>query len=417
MPFTALHRALGVVGPLTNDLLDRAVAAGVSESTDLDWKSALPPARNLPQTDFPKDIAAMANSGGGLIIYGVTEEEKRATGRVDVGELDESHERSLRTAATTAISPPIFGLTIHRLGGEGGRAVIVEVSASSEGPHLVYRNELFGAPIRNDADTVWMKEREIEAAYRSRFDGRRRAAEDLSALYTDAIAGRDVEARSWLVAVARPQLPRVGRRLSRDDARDILGRTEGLALVYASHAAIHPLESVDRRNPRPGLRRRVAVNTATEESTRWKESWIAIHDEGAISLVTHIGGHRISSDGYLDEWQIQTSAIESAIADLMALARTTADTLGISEYDAQVGIEWSGTEPLVLLTKDQYGYAYDSGAIPLHRYTPVQVTIDTSADAEDYYWQVHDLAKDCINQGGVEHVRSIQPPPRAQEAG
>lgn len=398
-------------------MLDQAVAAGVSESADLDWKSALPAARGLPQGEFPKDIAAMANSGGGLIIYGVTEEEKRATGRVDVGDLDENHERSLRSAAVTAISPPLFGLTIYRIGGEGARAVIVEIPAGVEGPHLIYRNELFGAPVRNDADTVWMKEREIEAMYRQRLDERRRATEDLTALYADAAGGRDSAARSWLVAVARPRLPRVARRLSRDDARGILDRTVSLALVYASRATIHPLESVDRSNPRPGLRRWVAVNSATEESTRWKESWISIHDDGAVSLATHIGGHPISSDRFLKEWQIEASAIESAIADLMALTRTTAETLGIREYDVQVGVEWGGDEPLTLLTKDQHGYAYDGGAVPLHRYTAVQTTIDASATATDFYWQVHDLAEDCINQGGVEHVRSIQPPPRPDEAG
>src|SRR5664279_3558429 len=55
MSFTALHRALGVgPGPLTDELLDAAVAAGVVETSDLDWKPELPPAKGLPQTDFPR---------------------------------------------------------------------------------------------------------------------------------------------------------------------------------------------------------------------------------------------------------------------------------------------------------------------------------------------------------------------------
>ena len=65
MTFTALHRALGVSpGPLTDELLEAAVRGGVVETNDLDWKAQLPPAKGLPQTDFPKDVAAMANSGG-----------------------------------------------------------------------------------------------------------------------------------------------------------------------------------------------------------------------------------------------------------------------------------------------------------------------------------------------------------------
>ena len=112
--------------PLTDELLDAAVSSGVVETNDLDWKSELPPAKGLPQTDFPKDVAAMANSGGGVIVFGVRESQKAATERVDVGEFDEAYERSLRSAAITAISPPVFGLNVHRLGTEGARAVVVE---------------------------------------------------------------------------------------------------------------------------------------------------------------------------------------------------------------------------------------------------------------------------------------------------
>ena len=196
MTFTALHRALGLEsGPLDESLLDAAVDAGVAETRDLDWKEKLPPAKGVNETDFPKDVAAMANSGGGLIVFGVAEEQKAATCRVDAGDLNEGHERALRSAAITAISPPVFGLNVHRVGGPELRAVVVEVPASVDGPHLIYRNEFFGAPIRNDADTVWMKERQIETMYRARFDERRRSGEMLDALFADAGAGRDTGVR------------------------------------------------------------------------------------------------------------------------------------------------------------------------------------------------------------------------------
>jgi hypothetical protein len=80
MSFTALHRAVGAApGPLTDDILDVAVAVGAVEANDLDWKSELQPAKGLPQTDFPKDVAAMANSGGGVIVFGVRESQKSAS--------------------------------------------------------------------------------------------------------------------------------------------------------------------------------------------------------------------------------------------------------------------------------------------------------------------------------------------------
>jgi len=126
MTFTGLHRALGAnPGRIRSEMVDRAVAAGVMEADDLDWKSELPPERGLNQTDFPKDVAAMADAGGGVIVYGVDEVAKAATGRLDVGEFSEQHERALRSAAVTAISPPVFGLDVLTFGDDGSRVVAV----------------------------------------------------------------------------------------------------------------------------------------------------------------------------------------------------------------------------------------------------------------------------------------------------
>jgi hypothetical protein len=413
MSFTALHRALGLApGPLTDDLVDAAVAMRVVETDDLDWKSELPPAKGLPQTDFPKDVAAMANSGGGLIVYGVRESQKAATGRIDVGEFDEAYERSLRSAAITAISPPVFGVDVHRLGVEGKRAVAVEVPASIDGPHLIYRNDYFGAPVRNDSDTVWMKEREIEAMYRARFEERRHATQALDALFTETSAGRDTDKRAWLVAVAHPRIPRFPHRLTRDEARDVLSKTESLALTYAGRNGVHPLENVDRLNPRPGLRRWVGVSTATDERSIWKEAWASIHHDGSVTLVAAVGGHRASSDRYLEGWQIESSAIECATADFMALIRVTAEATDNDEYDIRVGIDWTGGQPLAILTTDNHGFTYDGVSTPLHRYTPIETTVNAVEPALDYYWHVHDLAQDCVNQGGISNVLMIRPPER-----
>lgn len=417
MSFTALHRSLGVApGPLTDGLLDSAVAAGISEANDLDWKAELPPAKGLPQTDFPKDVAAMANSGGGIIVYGVRESQKAATERVDAGACDEAYERSLRSAAITAITPPVFGLNVHRIGVEGNRAVAVEVPASIDGPHLIYKGDYFAAPVRNDSDTVWMKERQIEAMYKARFEERRHGTKALDSLYREAAAGRDSDQRAWLIAVAHPRIPRLRDRLTREDARAVLTKTGGLALTYAGRGGIHPLESVDCDNPRPGLRRWVAVNTATGERSVWKEAWISIHHDGSATVAAAVGGHRMSSDGHFDGWQVESVAIECAVADLMALVRTTAEATDNDEYDLRLGIEWTGEQPLIILTKDNMGYTYDGVSVPLHSYTPVETTVNAAEPALDYYWHAHDLALDCVNQGGISNVHMIQPPTRDESS-
>ncbi|WP_082072506.1 AlbA family DNA-binding domain-containing protein [Microbacterium azadirachtae] len=410
MTFTPLHRALGLnPSVLTDEILDAAVAAGVSETDDLDWKSELPPIKNISQTDVPKDIAAMANSGGGMIVYGITESQKTATGRVDIGEFTEGHERAYRSAAVTAISPPVFGLDIHRLGTDA-RAVAVVVPASVDGPHLIYKNDLFGAPIRNDADTAWMRERQVEAMYRARFDERRRASDALGSLYEEAASGRDVRKRAWLVAVAHPRIPAVLRRPDRDAAGSIFNRAEPIALSYSNRNGVHPLENIDRFNLRPGLRRWTAVNSATGERERWKEAWAEIHHDGSVTLAAAVGGHRMSADGYLGGWQVEGRGIECCVADFAALIRAVAEGNALDQFEVQVGIEWAGDEPLQILTVDGTGHVYDGVSTPLRRFTPVRANINAAGSDEDFHLGVFQLAEDAVNQGGITYLHVMTKP-------
>ncbi len=64
-----------------------------------------------------------------------------------------------------------------------------------------------------------MKERQIEAMYRARFDERRRSSEAVDLLYNETAAGKGTAKRAWLIAVAHPRIPGVLVRLSREAAR------------------------------------------------------------------------------------------------------------------------------------------------------------------------------------------------------
>ena len=62
--------------PKTKRDLDRLIADGVEENISLDYKAA----DSLQNTDgkkkeIAKDISAMANSAGGVIIYGIKEHD------------------------------------------------------------------------------------------------------------------------------------------------------------------------------------------------------------------------------------------------------------------------------------------------------------------------------------------------------
>jgi hypothetical protein len=155
--------------------------------------------------------------------------------------------------------------------------------------------------------------------YRARFDERRREVQAHSDMYAEAAGGCDTDDRAWLIFIAQPRRSRVGRTLSANMASDIMTNAEELSLTYAGRAGVHPLESVDRFNPRHGLRRWVFANTAAAERMQWRQAGASLHQDGSVTLAASIGGHRTSSDGYNEGWQIESAAIECAIADAMAL--------------------------------------------------------------------------------------------------
>lgn len=419
MLFTALHRLLGrPPGPLGEHFLDEAVDAQLAETDDLDWKAKLPPGKKLLETDFPKDIAAMANRGGGTIVYGISESNKVASGRVDAGELTESHERALRAVATSAISPPVLGLGVYRLGEEGNRAVVVVVPATHSGPHLVYRNELFGAPVRNDADTVWLREPQIEAQYRSRFQRRQDAREAIASLYDEATYG-DADTRSWFVFVARPAGATLGRAApSRDEFSELIRQAGSVALEWVQRdAGAHPFASIDRHHPRPGLRRWSAMSAVEEsgELRRYAAS-VSIHNDGAVVMKASVGGHSWPSHEELRPQQVYATTIEAAVADAMATLRLAAGWFGTTEYDLRVGIEWQGSKPLVIHTRSWTGQVHEADSVPLNRFSHIEMSVNADTTDDEYLTQVCDLAEHCINQGGIHALQELTRPPAAPTA-
>jgi len=408
MALTALHRILGIEsGEITDEMISSAIAQGIRETDDLDWKSELPPERNLNQTDFPKDIAAMANSGGGVIVYGITEDEKTATGRKNTGKLSENHERTLRAAAYSAISPPVFGLEIETVGDEGNQVVAIVVPPSLDVPHLVFRGDLFGAPMRNNADTIWMREDLIAAKYRSRFDDQRNAIAALQELYDAQVASHETVDRAWLFAVARPRIPRVGiTKLSRKTAVEVFDTAHDISHTLASQKAVHPLDALTHSNPRTGLRSWIMRTDIPNQSYRWREAWAAIHTDGSVGLAAAIGGapkgHEAGNRGGNE---ILVQSIEGAVVDFMALIRSVSQKFDLTDFEIIIGIEYDGSEPLTI-GRDDY-YWQPEWSTPLRRYARITATVVSNADDEKYTEQVGEIVLDCLNQGGVSNTYSL----------
>lgn len=251
--------------------------------------------------------------------------------------------------------------------------------------------------------------------YRARFDERRRSSEAIDSLYDEAATGRDTDQRAWFIAVARPRIPTLSARPDRDEARAIFERAEALTFSYSTSKGIHPLKNVDRINPRPGLRRWVAANTATSEQQLWREAWAEAHHDGSVTLAAAVGAHRKSYDGNFEGWEVESRGIECCIADFTALIRAVAETRHLDEYEIRVGIEWYGAQPLQILTVDNMGFTYDGVSNPLRKFTPVRTTLNAAGDDNAFHQEVYRLAEDSVNQGGITYLHTIVEPAAKEE--
>lgn len=356
----------------------------------------------------------MANSGGGVIVFGVAETEKKATERCDTGILSENHERSLQQVAVSGISPPVFGLDFIRIGEDGNRAVVVVVPPSIDGPHLIFRNEYFGAPVRNNADTVWMREREISTQYRLRFEAARHATEVLDKLYAEAAAGHDTKQRAWLIAVAHPRVtPTPVDRWSREDAKIVYDEAGHLSLSYAPNlTSFRPLGFVAGSGLRSGLRRWIAQHsTPPLGDARVFGTSVSVHFDGSVTVAATVSAHKAtnrSADEFDGGWKILSPVVEGCVADLMALIRAAGERMGAVDYEIRIGIEWESEDPMVFLYKEgRIDIDTDIG-LAVYHYAPVEATVEVRDDDGGYLQQVREVAGDVISQGGFTDLSLIK---------
>ena len=119
----------------TKEDIQRLVDEATRETAALDFKQALPiPDKNV---DLARDIAAMANAGGGTIVVGVGEKAGRAR-KVHPFNLEGAAERVASIALDRIDEPLVLdGIIDIPMGTAGEGVLVIEVGPSDRAPHFV----------------------------------------------------------------------------------------------------------------------------------------------------------------------------------------------------------------------------------------------------------------------------------------
>lgn len=124
--------------------LQRLIANQEAEGPHLDFKRETPRGDNAGRHELAADVSAMANSGGGDIIFGVDEDaEGRAAAVVASAENPDQESRRMLDVLLNSVEPRLPGLRVQPVAVAGGAVFVVRVPQSWAGPHRVKTNQHF----------------------------------------------------------------------------------------------------------------------------------------------------------------------------------------------------------------------------------------------------------------------------------
>lgn len=274
------------------------VTAAVPEAYDLEYKAELYGKSDKEKRDLAGDIAAMANTAGGLLVLGIAEDDQaRAAAAPGVALSDEEDRRiHLIAAAQVAPSPTFDVLQIENPQQSGHGFMLIAVPRSPMGPHAVLVNEGLRFPRRSGTTTIYLSEPEVASAYRARFAGLQSRFDDLTRYEHDLLARLDI---SELTYVAVTLVPDLGGDFTIDmrTMRAFQQEMVGCQPMVLSGGSSWQRASV-------ASRRLVADGTMNDDA---KSKWLAceLHESGAGSFAAAVDQRRADvTASQLDELSV-----------------------------------------------------------------------------------------------------------------
>lgn len=422
--WTRLHESLGIEArPLAYADVRAAVDLQLPEDAQLEWKGQRRTDEHA-KAELAKDLAAMANSGGGLIVFGVGEETRDDGTKVIVHSdvaLDEHAEQHVRSLATGRIRPILAGVEIKALENPeqpGHGALAVWVPPSPDSPHFYEKNgQPPAAPWRNGPHIEDLRERDIERAYRDRFrrqDDAEHALDRIVTRATTRLAFDGPYSKRWTVVAARPLSgPPLGvKQPDRHGMQGVLeqiGNREWQTFVDRSAIGSSFATRVGH-NPRVGLRRWVfsARNPDEPDDGRSRWAYCEMHHDGATVLAFPSSEHGRGND---DRPRLSHEEVEHTVGSAIALARVWTDALRVPGPIAMRATVLSEPVPRYwLLTHSEHGsgLSIPPWSNPVSEVEQVDSLLDARLELASDLEVAHDLVRGIVNQFGVDAVHALR---------
>lgn len=296
----------------------------VPEAFDLDFKSEMYGPTDRDRRDAATDVAALANTAGGLLIIGIEEDDQaRATAAPGVA-LTEADERRIRQIVGSQVVPmPLVDvLRVEDPNRPGHGLVLVAVPRSPLAPHAVVVNDGLRYPRRNGATTRYLSEPEVADAYRQRFAVFKRQTDRASEIEAEAIHRlATTDDQAWIMVSLVPDLTSdlVINRATLDAVRnEIMGRQPLIMPTSLSWQRV----SIGRR--------RILADGNMDSSRRARYLSADLHYDGAGTFASFILRNRpsqgVPNSGEPEARQINDEMVVNGIlSGLRFLARHARD--------------------------------------------------------------------------------------------
>jgi uncharacterized protein YwbE len=161
----------------------------VTEAFDLDYKRTTYGSSDGDKRALRVDVAALANTAGGVIVIGVAEDTQARAAAAPGVLLSDGEIGRMRQIVAPGVSPmPVFD--ILSIPDETDPALgfyVIAVPRSPSAPHAVLVGDSLRYPKRNGATTRYPSEPELATAYRDRTAGGARQKSRIAEIETEAI--------------------------------------------------------------------------------------------------------------------------------------------------------------------------------------------------------------------------------------